>query len=113
MDARVVPLVRRFAAVPDDADTADEEAIRIRSGLSKAFDWVDLLAAYRTVVLAGAGSGKTFELRSQAEQLRAKNRRAFFTRIEDINADLPNGCKIRTSKDLSEWLASEDEAWFF
>ena len=113
MSDNIVPLVRRFAPVSKDADTADDEATRVLYGLSEALGWGDLLAAYRSVILAGAGAGKTFEMRSQAEALRAQGCQAFFIRLENVKDDLARACEIGTGQDLAAWLTRSDEAWFF
>jgi hypothetical protein len=52
-----------------------------------ALTWEEVLNASCVVVLGEAGSGKTSELRGQAERLRTAGRAAFFLRIEDLAKD--------------------------
>jgi hypothetical protein len=110
----VVPLARRFQKITKDADSDETESFRVLAGLSKQKVWVDLHLAYRTVVLADAGAGKTFEFEKQADQLHKQGHKAFFLRIEHIAADLNASFEIGTSDQFSQWLQShDDEAWFF
>lgn len=73
--------------------------------------WDDLLKGYRTVILSEAGSGKTEEIRQTAHCLRAKGKKAFFLRLENIPGDFEEAFEVGTFYEFEEWLASTDEAW--
>jgi hypothetical protein len=108
-----VPLTRRFRAIAKDADTDEEESIRLLWGHSKLKSWQDLEEAYRTVILADAGAGKTFEMEGQARILRKRGCQAFFLRLESIADQFADCLEVGTGEDLSRWLDGEDEGWFF
>jgi hypothetical protein len=82
-------------------------------GLSKPTLWTDLHVDYRTVILADAGAGKTFEMECQANQLRANGKQAFFLRIEAIGGELAQAFEVGTAQQFAEWIACDAEARFF
>ncbi len=108
-----IPLSRRFQKITKDADADETESFRVLAGVSKDKNWTDLHQAYRTVVLADAGAGKTFEMERQARQLHGEGRPAFFLRIENITTDFTGSFEVGTSKNFSQWLLSQEDAWFF
>lgn len=84
-----------------------------RFGLG-VFAWTDLLALYRVVILAEAGTGKTHEMQAQAEQLRADGRHAFFVPIEDlVQGTFEDVLTIGQPQEYHDWLESDFPAWFF
>jgi hypothetical protein len=108
-----VPLERRFRQVSKDLETDKAEAFRSLWSPSGATRWDDLIHRHRVVILADAGAGKTFELRAQAERMRAAGQRAFFLRIEDIGEEVTHALEIGSARDFREWLAGTEEAWLF
>jgi len=109
----IVPLIRRFRPVAKDADTDEAESVRLLWGHSKLKVWQDLEKAYRTVILADAGAGKTFEMEGRARRLREKGQQAFFLRIESLADGVANAIEVGTADDFAKWLSGEAEAWFF
>ena len=79
-----VPLDRRFSPVAALPSDSDERQIQELFGFSGPDTWEDLDKKYRSVVLAEAGTGKTFEMEARAEHVEQQGRPAFFIRIEDI-----------------------------
>lgn len=111
MDTSHVPLKRTFSLVA--RDTASEENFEMFLGLEKPKDWSDLEAEYRVVILADAGAGKTFEMRTQAEYAIEQGRAAFFIRIEDIDVNFENAFEVGTAQQFEQWLESAEDAWVF
>lgn len=84
-----------------------------RFGLS-VLTWTDLLALYRVVILAEAGTGKTHEMQAQTEQLRGDGRQAFFIPIEDLaQGRFEEALLIGQPQEYHDWLGSDSPAWFF
>ena len=77
-----VELNRTFS---DFQENTDEEQAVFDSYLAAysggGTTWDDLLASPCSVVLAEAGSGKTWELLNQCQTLRDKGRTTFFVRL--------------------------------
>jgi hypothetical protein len=108
-----IPLVRRFQEITKDTVADEADSYRLLAGLSKQNDWAQLNKRYRTVVLADAGAGKTFEMQRQAQHLHDQGLKAFFIRVEDIDANFAGSFEIGTSHQFSQWLQGQEEAWFF
>ncbi|MBO9170038.1 hypothetical protein [Rhizobium sp. L245/93] len=104
-----VPLKRTFAEVPREVNEAEQATFGAGSGVG----WEDMQNAYRTVILAPAGSGKTFEMLARAERMVLNAKIAFFIRIEDIDAEFETSFEVGTSVDFEAWLTSTQDAWFF
>lgn len=111
MDTSHVPLKRTFSLV--SRDTASEENFEMFLGFDKPKDWADLEAEYRVVILADAGAGKTFEMRTQAEYAIDQGRAAFFIRIEDLHINFEEAFEVGTAQRFEQWLESTEDAWFF
>ena len=56
-----VPLVRRFSPVPQSERDSDEQQVRSVLGYLDPLTWLQIDEGYRSVILAEAGAGKTFE----------------------------------------------------
>ena len=108
-----VPLVRRFARVSENQDTANKNADHFLWSPSKPTYWPDLMKAYRTVILAEAGAGKTFEMRAQANHMRNAGNAAFFIRIEDIDGGFTAAFEVGDATEFDKWLNASHDAWFF
>lgn len=108
-----IPLTRRFQEITKDSVADETESFRALLGYSKQKVWADLGKRYRTVILADAGAGKTFEMERQARYLREQGLKAFFIRIEDIAANFAESLEIGTPNEFSLWRQGQEEAWFF
>lgn len=113
--SRPVPLIRRFTAISphyQESDVALEDIWTIL-GRGERVEWSTLRDAYRCVILADAGAGKTFELRAEAERVASRGHNAFFIRIEDIDEAFGSAFEVGEPAAFDAWLAGTDEAWFF
>jgi hypothetical protein len=109
MSDPVVELIRRF--VPTSPELGDWDFVTARGGKPKR--WHELTDARRVLILADPGAGKTFEGLARARAIRAGGGKAFFIRIEAIDANFDNAFEVGTAAEFAEWLASTEEAWFF
>ena len=80
-----VPLIRQFSPVLRSEKDTDTQDFRALLGYSNHVTWAEIDKRYRSVILAEAGAGKTFEMRARAKHLEGESRYAFFIRIEDID----------------------------
>lgn len=110
MKDMIVPLIRRF--IPAKLLLGDWEFLHPEPSGSVQ-RWRELEEHYRVLVLADPGAGKTFEAKDRATKLRAKGAKAFFIRIEAIDAAFEDAFEVGTAAEFTEWLASDDEAFFF
>lgn len=110
-----VPLIRRFTPISRPYQDHDVELDHIWSVLDRGDrrDWGRLRGEYRTVILADAGAGKTFELKAEAERLERRNQAAFFIRIEDIKDGFGSAFEVGSVDIFERWLEGTEEAWFF
>lgn len=106
----IVPLIRRF--VPAKPLLGDWEFLHPEPSGSVQ-GWRELEEHYRVLVLADPGAGKTFEAKDRATKLREKGAKAFFIRIEAIDAAFEDAFEVGTAAEFAEWLASDNEAFFF
>jgi hypothetical protein len=109
----IVPLDRQFRPLPQDVDKPDDYERLVGLGLEKPEGWDSLLPLYRVVILAEAGAGKTLEIRSTAQRLRAEGKKAFFLRLEFIRDQFDAAFEEGTLEEFQAWLASDEEAWVF
>ena len=76
--------------------------------------WADLLTESRLVVLAEAGSGKTDEMRHQAQLLAADGKYAFFFSLESIAYPIESLLDGQEQEAFTRWRGNGGEpAWFF
>ena len=108
-----VPLVRRFRSVSPSASDSDERPIQAILGLRDLVTWEQIDKGYRSVIVAEAGAGKTFEMNTRAMHVEAKGRPAFFIRIEDIEDDFAEAFEVGNAQSFKQWLDSQTEAWFY
>ena len=90
-----VPLERRFSPVPRPEHDSDERQILEVLGNQGFKRWPEIDKRYRSVILAEAGAGKTFEMLARAEFIEAQGYPAFFIRIEDIDDDFGSSIRSR------------------
>lgn len=77
----------------------------------KPTQWPDLLEEPRVVLLSEAGSGKTEELRHVCRDLRHREKRAFFLRIEHLVQDFDTAFEEGTPEEFEEWMSSDEDGW--
>jgi hypothetical protein len=106
----VVQLIRRF--VPIIAPGGDWDFLASAPG-GRPQRWHELEEAHRVLILADPGAGKTFEALDRARKLQVRGHRAFFIRIEAIDAAFEDAFEVGTREEFNAWLASNQEAWFF
>ena len=108
-----VPLQRRFSLVPKTEEDADTQELLSAMGEARDMSWSVIEAGHRSVILAEAGAGKTFEMLERARHWERQDKYAFFIRIEEIEGGFEEMFEVGDAERLESWLASSDEAWFF
>ncbi|MGK3999297.1 NACHT domain-containing protein [Sorangium sp. So ce1024] len=78
-----------------------------------AFTWAQALPSPCIVILGEAGSGKTCELRAQAERLRKEGRDGFFLRVEDLANDGVIAALEGDYDAFERWRTGPEEGWLF
>src|SRR5690554_3885050 len=107
-------LHREFRPIGAKEENPEVVQIKLAAGLGEALSWDELLEKSRVVVLAEPGTGKTEEFRAVTERLRSAGKPAFFCRIELLHSlDFKKGLDIGTAKELEEWMAGNQEGYFF
>jgi len=108
-----VNLNRNFKAISltvnDDTDFSNIYS----EGFSKDENWDSLLAKYRVIILAEAGSGKTVEIKNKSEELSELGNNSFFIRLEDIKDNFESAFDHGDIGLFNKWLNSLEEAYFF
>ena len=111
-----VELGRTFTDFNEDADpehTAAHNYMLFRL-TGKATDWKQVLKSPCVVVLAEAGSGKTWELLAQATRVHEAGGVSFFVRLENLaRASLEECLQPDDRLSLAQWRAGTGEATFF
>lgn len=110
---RPVPLVRYFSPLAYDENARDEDEVLALFDSRRRKSWPDLDEGYRTVILAEAGAGKTYEMDARARYIAGNGHFAFFIRIEDIDQDFENSFEVGSADEFKRWLETEQPAWFF
>jgi hypothetical protein len=113
MNLNFVQLDRQFEPISKTQEEAEHDEIRGLWGDSISKNWSQIEDAYRTVILAEAGAGKTEEMKERARRGVAIGRPSFFIRIEDIDIDFESAFEVGDSQSFGAWLASCEEAWFY
>jgi hypothetical protein len=108
-----VPLVRYFSPLAHDENARDEDEVLSLLDERRRKSWPNIDEGYRTVILAEAGAGKTYEMDARARYAAANGRFAFFIRIEDIDQDFENSFEVGSANEFKRWLESEQPAWFY
>ncbi|ULB09615.1 hypothetical protein ORIO_06725 [Cereibacter azotoformans] len=108
-----VHLDRTFSPLlATDKDAEDHEIMAFVEG-RRPVDWAGVENSHRAVILAGAGIGKTHEMKRRAEEKREADKAAFFIRIEDIDEDFELSLEVGDDEAFEGWLSSSDDAWFY
>ena len=108
-----VPLVRRFSSIRPSSSDSDERQIQSILGFGNLATWEQIDKGYRSVIIAEAGAGKTFEMKARAMHVEANGRPAFFIRIEDIEEDFTYAFEVGDAAIFEQWLGSQTDAWFY
>src|SRR6185437_11386405 len=107
-----VPLDRRFAVLPEGLGN-QELVDQLPLLASRSWSWEELLQQRRVVLLAEARSGKTWELRERAGQLRDAGKAAFFIPLDLLaSVALQNACAPYEAR-FAAWLSEAEPGWFF
>lgn len=108
-----VRLNRTFSRLlATDKDAEDHEIMAFVEG-RRPIDWAEVENSHRAVILAGAGIGKTHEMKRRAEEKLEADKTAFFIRIEDIGEDFEFSFEVGDDEAFEAWLWSSDDAWFY
>ena len=112
-----IDLARRFRDLTSAELEAPEHLAALNESptLGATYDWDQLLARPRVVILAEAGTGKTVEMELQAARCEHCGKRAFFVALEELYRNrLENILKPGEAQALEAWkLDSRAKAWFF
>lgn len=111
-----IDLQRRFYE-QSKAGTEGPDALAILgdSEFGGVLGWPDLLKRNRVVLLAEGGSGKTFEMREQANRLFADGKNAFFAPLESLDREGLDAILMPDAYGRLEGWKAEGSApaWFF
>ena len=109
-------IARTFQDIQEGQLTeADQQAFLVGLGWSTGTLWENLLRSKRVLIVGEAGTGKTYECRSQAKKLRASGQPAFFIEMAALaTGDLRSLLDDEEEASLDTWLALQcDVATFF
>ena len=105
--------MRDFSPVPRSEDDSDEHEILAILAYQAFKSWLEIDKEYRSIILAEAGAGKTFEMLARANYLAAQGHAAFFIRIEGIVGEFEQAFEVGCAETFEQWLGSQSEAWFY
>ena len=108
-----VPLERRFSTIPRSDDDSDDQEILAIFEYHNFKGWSEIDEGYRSIILAEAGAGKTFEMLARAKFIKEQGHPAFYIRIEDIDEHFEQAFEVGSSQSFEHWLGSQRESWFF
>ena len=108
-----VPVVRRFSPIGPSSSDSDERQIQAIVGFGRLVTWEQIDKGYRSVIIAEAGAGKTFEMKARATHVEANGQPAFFIRIEDIEEDFVDAFEVGDAETFGQWLGGHTDAWFY
>ena len=105
-----VEINRTFSPVPE---TEKDYDIMSLIEERQEIDWTHVEENHCAVILAGAGFGKTHEMKHRAEMKQKAGATAFFIRIEDIDKNFMNSFEVGDETTFKTWVSSVDKAWFY
>jgi hypothetical protein len=109
MIEKVVELIRRFKPMSGRSRNWDF----LTTGSGQPQRWHQIEEEHRVLIIADPGAGKTFESKARARKMRERGKKAFFIRIERIDASFDQAFEIGSAEEFAAWLGSTEEAWFF
>jgi len=113
MSNSYIELNRLFNEIPtslsDEKDLSDFYSLGTKNGDT----WDGLLNKDRIIILAEAGSGKTFEIREQAKKLSVEGKCSFFIKIEDIKDNFEGAFEFGDISQFDTWLSGQEYGYFF
>lgn len=101
LNSKYIDLSRRFRDLNEQELESSEYLAMSQSRFSRDTEWTDLNKHLRVLVIAEAGSGKTWEMKEQARLLSERGEAGFFLPVESLD-----------STPLVDLLSVEDEARF-
>ena len=112
-----IELDRRFRDITE-LDDSEEAAFRSYAipllGMEPGLGWNEVLASRIVVILGEPGSGKTWELRNRAKEMRGQGIPAFFVLLDRlVDAPLPEAIALEDERMFLEWRESDKPANFF
>lgn len=111
-----IDLGRRFRTLTDSELAEPERLAELHDfGTFGTLSWADLLQTPRVVLLAEAGSGKTWELEEQTQALRREGKAAFFFPLESLAREAPGASlSAPDERAFTSWIADGSApGWFF
>lgn len=108
-----IDLNRTFQELPLTEKEKDDNQISVHFDFGRDLKWSGLLEEYRVIILAEAGSGKTFEIRNACKSVRTEGKASFFLRLEFVAKGFEDAFEIGTYEEFEEWLNSTEEGWLF
>jgi hypothetical protein len=108
-----VQLDRRFLEVDDEIDP-EEAAQKSYREMSGGLTWDELYLSRIIVVLGEAGSGRTWEVRKQAERLEQCGCASFVVPLQElVTSNLQGALGDSRAPRFNTWLNTDDEGVFF
>jgi hypothetical protein len=112
-----IELDRRFRDITE-LDDSEEAAFRSYAtsllGMEPGLGWNEVLASRIVVILGEPGSGKTWELRNRANEMKGQGIPAFFVPLDRlVDAPLPEATAPEDERAFLEWRGSSKPANFF
>jgi len=101
LESKYIDLSRRFRDLNEQELESSEYLAMSQSLFSRDTEWTDLNKHLRVLIIAEAGSGKTWEMKEQARRLSERGEAGFFLPVESLD-----------STPLVDLLSVEDEARF-
>lgn len=112
-----VDLNRHFLDYKDDKDPeeiAQETYVSYLFGKDTNTYWNDLFKSKITILLGEAGSGKTWELKEQANKQKHIEKYSFFIRLDKlVNNRLDDAIEATDEELFEQWKASNHKGYFF
>ena len=112
-----IKLDRRFRDITE-LDDSEEAAFRSYAALlldmEPGLGWNEVLASRVVVILGEPGSGKTWELRNRAKEMKGQGIPAFFVPLDRlVDAPFPEAIAPKDERAFLEWIGSGKPANFF